>query len=80
MSEGNRIIRIHVMNDGVWVVDFKENTEDVWNEVSKYFDKKEGYSVRREYQGKPLFRIFATTLGQLIDIIQKTSEVIRETP
>jgi len=25
MSNGNRIIKIHVMNDGIWVVDFNEN-------------------------------------------------------
>jgi hypothetical protein len=75
MANGNRIIRIHVMNDGTWNVDFKENPEYIWKTVSEYFSKREGYKVVEE-----LKRIWARSLGQAIDIIQKASEEIRKMP
>ena len=73
MSDGNRIIKIHVMDDGTWVVNFKGNSENVWKVVSEYFSKKEGYTIQDEYH-----RIWAKTLGQLIDVTQKTSDELRK--
>lgn len=72
MSNEKKFLRIHVMDNGVWDVDVPIN---VWEDVFEYCKKKGYYTIQEEHH-----RIWATTLGQLIDLIQKASEVFRKMP
>ncbi|MGB8780365.1 MAG: hypothetical protein WCD81_06920 [Candidatus Bathyarchaeia archaeon] len=78
MSDERKYLKVHVMDNGVWDVEIPPN---VWKEVSEWCEKdSKGYSIQEEYQGTMRYRIWAKTLGHLIDLLQKTSEILKKTP
>lgn len=71
MSAKRTSLKIFLMKRA-WVVEVPEN---LWKEVSGWCEKDKGYSVRKKYRERELHRIWAKTLGHLMDLIKKISEV-----
>jgi hypothetical protein len=73
MSTKKTPLKIFLMKRA-WVVQIPDN---LWEKVSKWCRKDKGYYFNKKYSNK--HRIFTYTLGHLMDLIKKISEISWDT-